>query len=482
MTEVTDPALLEQLNSNKKPAVQSTEVTDPAILQQLQQSNWPPLVNSQDLTWQNLAGQVEGDRALENLPGSAVDFAKATVMPITHPIETAKSVAQAGEAVGQKAISNQLEFWFKNVGGNMGLDLDALDTSSPKWDQLTSVYKERYGSPEGVKETIETDPVGVLADIVSVFYGGLGAARTGIKMGAKALPDDLPNSMVEEVGKFPAARLTNEEVKGLTEFMLENDIRFTTQGIKKLDDIITENGKAIDKLIAKYDQGQTVPRTEIIATLRRMKRETVGKSALGSEDRKVIQKIIDGWEDEIRVSGKNKFTLPELQKFKQTTYGKINWNNNSNKKAVKNEALKRMALDAKARIENEVPGIKEANRAQGTGLELKPMLDKSTKRIDRNNKIGMDYLVSTGSGGMFGAGLDAALYSILGIPPGVMTGIGTTAGALKATMGQPGNKRALAQAIYDARRMDPKLIDEPLAKALAIYLTRENQGAIEARE
>jgi len=64
----------------------------------------------------------------------------------------------------------------------------------------------------------------------------------------------------------------------------------------------------------------------------------------------------------------------------------------------------------------------------------------------------------------------------------MMTGIGSTAGAIKATMGQPGNKRALAQAIYDARRMDPKLIDEPLAKALAIYLTKENQAAIEARE
>lgn len=445
------------------------------------QSEWEPLVNSGQPGWMDSIRDIDGGKVIENAPGSAMGLVEAAVMPVTHPIETAKAAKDGFVGLVEKSLASQMETWVKLAGNVMGRggEVEDFEVQTPNWDKLTSYYRESYGSPEGFKSAVETDPFGVLADGVSAVYGTAGALR-GVQKGiASALPDDLPNSMVEETAKFPAAKLSNDDVKELTEFMLENDIRFSSDGIKLLDEVIDSTGKVIDEMIKRADSGKTIPKSELNAVLRRMKRETVGKSALAGQDRKIIQKIIDGWEDEIRVSGKTDFTLPQLQKFKQTTYGKVNWDSSSNKKAVRNEALKRQALDAKTRLEQEVPGIKEANKRQGTALELKPMLDKSVKRIDRNNKIGMDYLVSTGSGGMFGAGLDAALMTTLGIPPGLLTGVGTTLGAGKAVMGQPGNKRSMAQAIYDARRIDPNLVDGPLAKAMAIYLARENQAAIE---
>lgn len=446
------------------------------------QSEWPPLVNSQDLGWTNIPSQIDGDRALSNVPDSAMGLAEAAVMPFTHPKETAIAARDGFSGMLEQSIGKQLEGWIKLIGGAMGRgdEVESIDINSPKWEKLTSHYRESYGSPEGFKEAFETDPLGILADAASVYYGGTGALRAAQKGAATMLPEDLPNSMVEEVGKFPSGKLSNDDVKELTEFMLAENIPFTTDGIKRLDTIIADTGRAIDDLIKKAESGKKVPRSELNAVLRRMKRETVGKSALASQDRKIIQKVIDGWDEEIRTIGKTDLTLSELQRFKQTTYGKINWDNSSNKKSTRNEALKRQALDAKERLEAEVPGIKEANQRQGKALELKPLLDKSVKRIDRNNKIGMDYLVSTGTGGMFGAGLDAALMSTLGVPPGVLTGIGTTVGAGKAIAGQPGNKRSMAQAIYEARRMNPDLVDAPLAKAMAIYLARENQAAVDA--
>ena len=84
-----------------------------------------------------------------------------------------------------------------------------------------------------------------------------------MKAGAKMLPKELPNSMVEDVAKFPAAKQSNAEVKGLTEFMLQNNIRLTSKGITRLDDIIRTTGDEISAMIKSADKGQVVSRESL---------------------------------------------------------------------------------------------------------------------------------------------------------------------------------------------------------------------------
>ncbi len=412
--------------------------------------------------WIDTLKTLDFGRAGGNAPQSAAGVLEAAAMPVYRPKETLEGIGTMG-MMG-------LENFASNIPG-------FEDMPTPQKDQFKSYLSDRYGTPEALKESIETDPMGMVVDAMGVLWGGKGMALMAKRGAAEALPENLPNDMVKEIAKFPRRNLTNAEVDDLVEFMLEENIPFSAQGIERLDDIINTTGARIEKMIERADTGQTIPRHELNKVLQDMKQETVGKTAMGSKDRKVIDSVIDGWESEIVEAGKADFTLKELQKFKQDTYGKVHWaKTDSNRKNVRNAALKAQALDAKSRLEAEVPGIKEANRRQGKALELKPLAEGTTQRIERN-KGNMGQTLGIGAGTGIGVGVDAA-FNAMGapIPIGTATALGAGLGTIKGAFGKPQRKQSLAQMIYDARRADPNLVDVPLAKAMAIYLSRENQA------
>jgi hypothetical protein len=114
------------------------------------------------LTW----GQVPGE-ALRNTPQSAANFATNMAHPFLHPIETAETFYDLGRGLLAKA----------------GM-LDAPDAEE-KVNAVGQFFAERYGSMEGLKQTLATDPVGVLAD-ASVVLGGTGLAVRGPGLVGKA--------------------------------------------------------------------------------------------------------------------------------------------------------------------------------------------------------------------------------------------------------------------------------------------------------
>lgn len=427
----------------------------------LPQSDWQPLADSGKPGWIDTLKTVDPGKVLKSTPQSIAGVAEAALMPIYRPGETLEGVGNLATAGVENFASNMPGF--ENI-------------PTPQRDTLTSYLSTKYGTPEGLKEALETDPVGIIADAAGVLFGGLGVGRMAKAGAANALPKNLPNNMVKEIAKFPRRNLTNAEVDDLVEFMLHENIPFSAKGIERLDDIITTTGTKINRMIEKADKGQTIPRSELNDVLKEMRAETTGKTALAEKDVKIIDSVIDGWEQAIAAKGKPDFTLAELQKFKQDTYGKVYWREtDSNKKNVRNAALKAQALDAKARLEKEVPGIKEANKRQGMALELKPLAEGTTQRIERNTGT-MGQGLGTGQGAAWGAGLEGINYAAgQPIPTGSIVPITTMIGATKGFMGGPSRKQGLAQAIYNARRQDPNLVDIPLAKAMAIYLARENQ-------
>jgi len=412
--------------------------------------------------WMDTLKTLDFGRTAKNAPQSAAGVLEAAAMPVYRPAETVEGIGTMG-MMG-------LENFASNIPG-------FEDMPTPQKDAFKSYLGQRYGSPEALKESIETDPLGIVVDAMGALWGGRGIQQMAKKGAATALPEKLPNEMVKEIAKFPRRNLTNTEVDDLVSFMLEENIPFSAKGIERLDDIITTTGYRIEKMIERADTGQTIPRHELNKVLQDMKQETVGKTAMAPKDVKVIDAVIDGWEKSIESLGKDDFTLKELQKFKQDTYSKVHWaQTDSNRKNVRNAALKAQALDAKSRLEAEVPGIKEANRRQGKALELKPLAEGTTQRIERN-KGNMGQTLGIGAGAGVGVGVDAAFNAMgVPIPLGTATALGTAMGTVKGAFGKPQRKQSLAQMIYDARRADPNLIDVPLAKAMAVYLSRENQA------
>jgi len=98
-------------------------------------------------------------KALSNLPNSALEFGKAMVQPILHPIDTLKG------------INDVL------MGGTGSKELGPVTPDqTDKFNALRQMLSDRYGGYENIKNTVATDPVGALADASTILTGGGGLA------------------------------------------------------------------------------------------------------------------------------------------------------------------------------------------------------------------------------------------------------------------------------------------------------------------
>ena len=130
------------------------------------QQNWKPAEQPKERSW----GDV-GVSAVKNLPSSAYEFGKGLYSAVTNPVETVKGLGTVAKGAAQNLLPEAL----------VGSAPEAQAAAS----KLADFYKQRYGSMEGFKEALATDPVGILADASTVFTGG-GAAVGKLPMMAKA--------------------------------------------------------------------------------------------------------------------------------------------------------------------------------------------------------------------------------------------------------------------------------------------------------
>ena len=125
----------------------------------------------------DLAG-VLGQAAL-HVPSSAMNFARQVVQPVLHPIKTAESFGNLLQGLSNKtdrniALSRGVPSW------ENGYTASKIPSAAYKpegqdekmVDALKQYAINRYGSIENFKKTLETDPVGLAADLSAVFTGG----------------------------------------------------------------------------------------------------------------------------------------------------------------------------------------------------------------------------------------------------------------------------------------------------------------------
>lgn len=115
--------------------------------------------------------------ALRNTPQSAYNFGRAIVEPIIHPISTLQTVGDMGAGAlreGARAIIPESAFNYIDSFG----DQDAAERASETAGAVGQFYKQRYGSGEGFKNYVATDPIGVMGDISTLLtLGRVGASR-----------------------------------------------------------------------------------------------------------------------------------------------------------------------------------------------------------------------------------------------------------------------------------------------------------------
>ena len=126
------------------------------------------------------AGEV-ATGAITNFPSSFKNLIGNIVEAVTSPVETAKSVLDVGAGALQNVLPEKLV-------QAVGEDKRSRDMAR----KVGEFYAERYGTGEGLKQAIATDPAGVLADLSTVLTSGATAAPRAV-----AAPLSKAASMVD---------------------------------------------------------------------------------------------------------------------------------------------------------------------------------------------------------------------------------------------------------------------------------------------
>ncbi len=97
---------------------------------------------------------------IKNIPSSAGNFLSGIGQALLHPIETVKGVGTIALGGAQKFIPGEQE-------------------AEQTFDAVTTFFKDRYGGLDNIKNTVESDPIGFLSDVATLFTGG-GALATKV--------------------------------------------------------------------------------------------------------------------------------------------------------------------------------------------------------------------------------------------------------------------------------------------------------------
>jgi len=107
--------------------------------------------------------------AVSNIPASAGRMAQDIYQAVTSPVQTAKTVLD----IGAGALQNLLP---ESLVQMIGPDVQSRNVAN----QVGQFYQQRYGSQEGLKKAVATDPVGVMADLSTILTGGSAVAPRAV--------------------------------------------------------------------------------------------------------------------------------------------------------------------------------------------------------------------------------------------------------------------------------------------------------------
>lgn len=149
-------------------------------------------------------------KAVKNLPSSTMNVLGDVVSAVTSPIQTGKAVLD----IAAGSLQNLLP---EAVVQAIGEDKASRQAASA----VAKMYADKYGSVEGFKRAVATDPAGFMADVSTVLSGGsLAAAKApqaaGALSKAASMVDPLSLAAKGVVGGAKLAGRTAEEVLGLS--------------------------------------------------------------------------------------------------------------------------------------------------------------------------------------------------------------------------------------------------------------------------
>lgn len=350
--------------------------------------------------------------AVKNIPSSGAQFVSDMVAPFLNPGETLESMQNLASGVAQKFAAGDSEHAVYADESNVQLA-----------DAVGQAITDRYGGSNQLKQTAMEDPVGLLSDVVGLVSGGsalvpkygskiqkianaadpANMVLNTAKAAGKLVPENLPNDLYKRSAKF-STKLDDVERTEITQTALDEKISPTSEGLEKLDAILTEESTKVRALLDEAESaGKNVNKTKLLVNLRKEINQMDKLSTPDYAKRKAqMVGVLDDFGRQWK--GTKDLTPNQVQDLKLGLDEVINWNRRqqSGKFAVEN-AQKTMRRGAKESLEEISPGIGEANERMSKLKALKEGgLEASANRIANNNLIGIQTPIAAVVGGQVG--------------------------------------------------------------------------------
>ena len=116
-------------------------------------------------------GEMMG-QAVQNIIPSATNMATGLYQAVTNPVQTVSGLLDVGAGALQKALPKPVVDFVNQFESNP----EAAQRAANAATAVGGAMKERYGSVEGIKNTIATDPVGAMGDLSTLLGGGAALA------------------------------------------------------------------------------------------------------------------------------------------------------------------------------------------------------------------------------------------------------------------------------------------------------------------
>lgn len=129
-------------------------------------SGFQPVPQSEALSWSDVPG-----KALQNAPESAGNFVGNIAHAVMHPVQTVSNLADLGAGAlrhgAQRVLPASVTGFIDSLSSPESIQ--RIDTTEKA---VLGHLVERYGTEEGIKKALATDPVGAMADLSAVLTGG----------------------------------------------------------------------------------------------------------------------------------------------------------------------------------------------------------------------------------------------------------------------------------------------------------------------
>lgn len=134
---------------------------------QVEAGPWAAYQKSEPVKHEKSWGQVVPE-AIGNFVPSLGKMAADIGSAVMHPLDTAQGVLDVGAGALQKAVPESV----KKAIDKLDWNPQAAQRAETVADAVGQQYKQKYGTMQGFKEALATDPAGVMADASTVLTGG----------------------------------------------------------------------------------------------------------------------------------------------------------------------------------------------------------------------------------------------------------------------------------------------------------------------